>query len=358
MNQRRGKPCHVEIGLPLLVVMAALLEIGCGWSQIGKSTQTGACTVGVSAVACLSSTRTIVVAQDGSGQYTSIQPALSAAQAGDTIEVKNGTYSEALAITNSGEPNRPIMLVNYPGTNPLIAPPCTASGQTVNLIGSWLVLSGFEITTGWDGIDVYGSNNLVTNNYIHDTCGQGVLVISAHDVAITGNRIASNGLLNPSNCHFHGIYFSDFYLKGMYNLSVIGNSFSNSAGAGIQSWDPSARKRNLLIENNTFTNDSFEIIFTNTDSTTVRGNTFVHDSYPATSFAQSAILWLEADTNISFSNNKFQYGITEPATGSTANYIVYTNQPNTGVTFAADTWSVPAGFPTTNDAIVAALFAQ
>lgn len=296
--------------------------------------------------------RSVIVAKDGTGKYQSIQPALNAAQPGDVIYVKNGTYTEPILMVNSGQPNNAIMLMNYPGNAPVIAPPCGGPGFTVNMFGSWLVLSGFEITTGWDGVDVYGSNNLITNNYIHDTCGQGIIVASAHDVAITKNRIASNGLLTAKNSLVHGIYFSDYYQKGMYNLSVMNNTISNHAGGGIQSWDSTQRKKNLLIQANTFNNNAFEIIFTNTDSSTVTGNTFVHSSYPTTTFSQSGILWLELNTNINFTQNTFQYGITQTTTGNTANYLIYADQPSSGMTFSGNTWKLPAGYPTVTDTIV------
>jgi len=254
-------------------------------------------------------------------------------------------------MAQSGQPNNPIMLMNYPGNTPVIAPPCAGSGYTVSLVGSWLVLSGFEITTGWDGVDVYGANNLVTNNNIHDTCGQGILVASAHDVAITQNRISGNGVKNSGNSRFHGIYFSDYYQKGMYNLSVLNNTISNHAGGGLQSWDSTQRKRNLLVQNNTFSNNAFEVIFTNTDSSTVIGNTFTHNSYPATTFSQAGIFWLELDSNISFSNNLIHYGVPQTASGPT-NYLIFNDQPSVGISYSGNTWQLPPGFPTLTDAIV------
>ncbi len=48
------------------------------------------------------SKRTIIVAQDGSGEYTSIQTALNNSQPGDTIQVKNGTYDESFTFRISG----------------------------------------------------------------------------------------------------------------------------------------------------------------------------------------------------------------------------------------------------------------
>ena len=44
---------------------------------------------------------TVVVAQDGSGDYTSVQAAITASAAGDTITVKKGAYHEVITVPSS-----------------------------------------------------------------------------------------------------------------------------------------------------------------------------------------------------------------------------------------------------------------
>lgn len=44
---------------------------------------------------------TLVVAKDGGGSYKTVQSAINAAKSGDTIQIKNGTYSEQINITTS-----------------------------------------------------------------------------------------------------------------------------------------------------------------------------------------------------------------------------------------------------------------
>ena len=46
----------------------------------------------------LEGARTLVVAQDGSGQYTSIQEAVDAARKGDVVHIKAGSYSENVTV--------------------------------------------------------------------------------------------------------------------------------------------------------------------------------------------------------------------------------------------------------------------
>ena len=44
---------------------------------------------------------TLVVAKDGSGSYKTVQAAINAAQSGDTIQIKDGTYSEQIKVTKA-----------------------------------------------------------------------------------------------------------------------------------------------------------------------------------------------------------------------------------------------------------------
>ncbi len=44
---------------------------------------------------------TLTVAKDGSGSYKTVQSAINAAKSGDTIQIKDGTYSEQITITTS-----------------------------------------------------------------------------------------------------------------------------------------------------------------------------------------------------------------------------------------------------------------
>src|SRR5262245_60823007 len=60
------------------------------------------CEAGVSAAPCQAvGLRTVVVAQDGSGQYREMQPALNAARPGDNILIKPGTYANTGTVCGS-----------------------------------------------------------------------------------------------------------------------------------------------------------------------------------------------------------------------------------------------------------------
>ena len=115
-------------------------------------------------------------------------------EAGNTVNVSAGTYNERIKVTRSG-----------------------ASGSPITFQGQGSVLTyGFEITTnyirviGFDirtvsggfpngmGVYIYGSHNELLNNYIHNTCNEGVWAYggSSRDSATTSyNTIKGNTIV-------------------------------------------------------------------------------------------------------------------------------------------------------------------
>lgn len=307
------------------------------------------CLIGVSLVPCNPvALRTVVVAQDGSGQYTTIQAAIDASLPGDTIQVKNGTYNEAVTFNKGGTPDLPLTLTNYPGDTPVIVPG-SLYGQVVSFHAQWIILQGFEITKGYDGIEVYSSHNIIRNNYIHNngdtcdptvTCGQGILVVSTTDVLIQNNTIARNGLLNNHPYFIHGIYLSDFYSTGVLNVTIAKNLIKEHGGAAIQAYlgNYNGLVNNNLVENNILQNNTHEIIFININNSTIRNNTIVHITHPKTDSPTSTMLWFDMDINIMAANNIFY------STSSGPNiYALKTTYPaDTQTVVDYNLWQVPS----------------
>ena len=147
-----------------------------------------------------------------------IQRAADLARAGDTVLVRAGIYREAVVMRFSGEPGRPIVLENYPGENPVIQPGEPGEeppGHGVlfqaregykNPIG-WIVVEGFEIRYGWDGVKLYNAHDVeIRRCRIHDNFNQGILG-NGNRVLIDGNVIAGNGTnLKERDNQQHGIY--------------------------------------------------------------------------------------------------------------------------------------------------------
>jgi parallel beta-helix repeat protein len=272
-------------------------------------------------------TRILVVAKDGSGNYSSIQAALNNSKPGDTIQVKDGVYKERVDFYISGTRDLPITLMNYPGHSPVIdagggsypVECCPSSGtQRVEFNAEWIILEGFEIRYGWDGVKVYEPHNTIRNNWIHHNRYQGILVVSTSDVFIEGNTIEYNGT-DPGACydsswggespkHCHGVYISDFHCAGMSNITIRGNVLSNNPGRGIQ-WNGegcSSKMRNTLVENNIIENNSWGIVlWYNVEDSVIRNNTFVLEKYPVTSDTSHTFIGILRSTDNAFRNNIF-----------------------------------------------------
>ena len=128
--------------------VALLAVAGAQLAAMPASAQTSGCTIGVSLVACAGTTRTIIVTKTGAANYRWIQQALDAAMPGDTILVRAGTYVESVLVYASGTPLAPVTLKAYPGERPVLQPQSEGRSGYVGLVGSWLVLDGFEISRG------------------------------------------------------------------------------------------------------------------------------------------------------------------------------------------------------------------
>lgn len=176
--------------------------------------------------------RTINVKLDGTGDYTSIRSAISAAVAGDTIVVHPGTYVQTFPINKSGEAGNPITIRGLPG-----AILRTTSANAIIIFPENLhdvILEGFTLvceaadTSTWAYIRLY--NNLtrvvIQNNIFHD--------VQFYDTAGSTDLIVQNNRLE-----------SDRYI--MYPFYFVAN--------------PPYKIRGLIVRNNTVKapGDSFDV---------------------------------------------------------------------------------------------------
>jgi len=64
--------------------------------------------------------RTLTVSKDGKGQYTTIQAAVDAAEPGDGVVIRGGTYPESVTLKASGTEDEPITITTSPGETVII----------------------------------------------------------------------------------------------------------------------------------------------------------------------------------------------------------------------------------------------
>ncbi len=184
--------------------------------------------------------KTLTVAKDGSGSYSTIASALSAATAGDIIQVKRGTYYEsAISISASNIKlmgDGPEKSIIDGGGNANILDVKNASGVTI---------SGFTFknSTGTAGTIQFNQSNVTfTNNVVRDNSNYGIYMWG--NSPIVSNNVFYN------NCA--GQYAEDEDPIAMNGASpVIKNNifYANKGGSAIDN------------ENSSFPTITYNIIY-------------------------------------------------------------------------------------------------
>ncbi len=183
----------------------------------------------LSTVAAHAATYYVATTGNNSNPGTEEQPwrtvAYAARQlfAGDTVYVKNGTYTEELIqIRRSGTASAPIKLLAFPGHAPVISfNDCGLScprkeRKYLNIILqvppghnkeiAWVSVEGFIIENGVSGFKWYQCRNCTfRRNHIRNTYGSGIYGRGAVDTVIDGNIIESAG--SPET-GAHGLYLA------------------------------------------------------------------------------------------------------------------------------------------------------
>ncbi len=224
----------------------------------------------------------MVVSDDGSGDFSTIQEAVDAAKVGDLIQIRSGSYSERvvvdkrLTIVGDG----PGSLITANGV-PLL-PGSLASDSAVLVIRNAfdVTIEGLSFSGPEDGIIVRSSSDITLRNVdASGNGGNGVDVRSSANVTVSGtftgngdhgvrvrdgstDVVVESGLmtgnvddgirvLESSNVMVrdnessqngdHGIE-----VKDSTGVTVVGNTANNNVGYGIR-----VRDSDVLVENNT-----------------------------------------------------------------------------------------------------------
>ncbi len=220
------------------------------------------------------SANTITVRQDGTGNYTTIQAAVNAMAAKDTVIVGPGTYPERITFPS--------------GKSGIAGSLTTLKTQTPGTVETWgfdtancsfLHIEGFNVSVptnqaGNSGIAIQSSNLEIVSNYVHDTLGVGIYSLyNYNNNRIIGNHIYNIGMgiiVWGTNCTVAGNdierlrYYAplgdaDFIIFFGSNLELSNNFLHGSSASeigpahvdGFSSWDNNAQfVQHVRIENN------------------------------------------------------------------------------------------------------------
>jgi parallel beta-helix repeat protein len=318
-----------------LVFLFALLALSCGGG--GGDTNSSAV-----------EPREVIVDPSGNGDYRGIQQAVRDAVPGTVITVRAGTYNENIVFRKSGTAERPITLRNYPDEMPIIIPG-TGLAQRVELNAEYIIVEGFEILGGYDGIKIYKSNNIVRYNYVHNNKFTGILVAATtgeiSNVLIENNTVESNGFEpgtgNPypglSLKNVHGIYISDFACVGTSNITIRLNTILGHGGRAIQ-WNGNScetKMRNTLVEENLIENNSWGLaLFYNVEGAVITNNVFNSNSRPETNDTLWTFFGIWGSDNNIISGNTFNSSLPDVAA------LIVVDEQSTHNTVDENTWRV------------------
>ena len=247
-----------------------------------------------------------------------IQAAIDKALAGDVINVATGVYSEAPSGSELRVNKTLTLLGAGHGTDArtrIASESIISTAQGTSITKDNVVMDGFTIqdsvnpaNTGF-GIDIGAGttgaqilNNIIQNNIV----GIGLANTGAVQVVIKHNVIQNNN--QSGGASGDGIYTDQFVGGGaLANVLIVENSFKANADAGIDisNTDSTMPVSNLDISTNSFDQNGRAVLFFNTHSTSIHGNSITHSTL-ATS---AAIRLCDNNSDITILNNTLLTGV-------------------------------------------------
>jgi parallel beta-helix repeat protein len=187
------------------------------------------------------SAATLCVNHSGNnGCYSSISAAVSAASAGDVINVKKGTYKEQVTITKS------LSLIANDSSETTIDAKGLANGIFINGMGA--------------APQIGVSNVLVKGFTVRNANFEGILIANASDVTILENEVTQNNrsldiasAACPGAPAFETNEGEDcgegIHLMGAYNATIVRNEVAWNSGGILISDETGSSRDNLITEN-------------------------------------------------------------------------------------------------------------
>lgn len=247
--------------------------------------------------------------------------------AGDTVLVKNGTYT-AVVIEKNGTPTARITYAAYPGHRPLVKANAW-EGIKLNS-ASYINIRGFEVTNSMNngsGIGVQNSHHiLISGNFTHDCGLNGIGIVRSDYVTVEDNVSYRNAF--TSEYQGSGISFYQSWdfdnARGYHNVIRGNRCYDNENKVGKHTdgngiiYDDSRQTQNIipppnrlnqeqlggcLIENNICYNNGGRGIHVFLSSNVLVINNTVYNNQRDSSLSQAGEFSASLSRNIIFRNN-------------------------------------------------------
>ncbi|MBN2251173.1 MAG: peptidoglycan DD-metalloendopeptidase family protein [Candidatus Altiarchaeota archaeon] len=308
----------------------------------------------------IASAATFYVDDSGGADYVTIQEAVDAANPGDMIIVKDGTYTENVDV------NKSLTIRSENGAEKTIVQVADSNEPVFNVTANYVTISGFTVSEEgaiW-GIALSGDYcNISNNNYLYLIGGIRLENSNYNDISnnnCSGNDVVGIELLNSSNNNIVGNNASNngglvgINLLYSSNNNIIGNNASyNRDGIGLHD----GSNNNNLIDNNANYNSWFGITLRESSNNNIIGNKVSYNSACDISLVSSSSntitgnnadhifldgrdIWSTSDKNEIYFNN-FESGLVWNATNNIWNspeLITYTYNGNTYTNHLGNYW--------------------
>ncbi len=303
--------------------------------------------------------------------FCTISAASSQVQAGETVQVASGTYTESVISSATGTAQSPIIFTSAPGANVVVA------GGTNGFLlsaASWVTINGFTVTgTTGIGVLVQSSSNITISNNHVSYSGQpvsgfnkaGINVTSTIDSIVSGNTVdhntsygiylafSTNVLVKGNTSAYNAFGWqraaSGIRLYGSVSNTITLNYTHDNEDSGIE-FDGAAND-NLTLENVSWNNGDHGIDDLSSPGQRIIGNS-VYNNVAAGINVEGNSTGATIENNISVDN-----GIGSPRThsdirvengstaGTTMDYdLAYLSQADTLLVWASVSYSSLAAF--------------
>jgi hypothetical protein len=257
--------------------------------------------------------------------------------AGDVVLIRAGVYAEnnggyGLKLAVSGTSSQPIVFRGFPGETARIMVGGSSRSDSVNISGSYIVLSGLQVSdSAKQGVALLGNNNVVFdceifNNHMSTTygaTGSGVNIA----LGTSGNKVYANHIHHNGSAAGldHGLY-----MKGS-SSDIAWNDVHDNIAYGAQLYESSgATYTAVVIRNNLFHDNGRAglIISKGASGASVCNNVFYRNAQAGLLVNYTPVTDLNVFNNTSYQNGTWEYDILSGATVTLKNNIASSTSGN------------------------------